>query len=572
MSLTTVGIRKRLCLCALAGTVAFAASAFCFDGATIAFFDFKDGSPGESVSAAANAIADSPVAGGEIGNSPVTRLSSDFPGGYLFDGLCHRENLLTGACQSLCLGSGTWSNASCGEIRWRDAGKALSACHASGYTLEFFFRMNPGDGWRKWDYQVRIDAGYKKADGGAACPVNVGILYGESSKTFRAACSSWTEGPYTGDAINVAGKVPGFTSFADGKWHHFAAVGKPAGEDVLLEFFIDYVKMSSILLDHAVVRAEANGGSYVMIGYDRAWASAIAGVRMSSRPRAPAEMLHAGNLPTLSSDTVAFFSLKDVEGGTSAAGTGIVRNDVDLSAFPGRVSIDANGVNAFVRFDASGPNRYVFDGVRTRDSKPLVESPGSLHFSSDSTGMSGMLELLGLGTRLSELHGTGSTLEYFIRYEDARAASWDPCLLYEAGYRVDSADKDFRVYMPLATGATFSRSLYCSFGAQDAQGAVKASADLPFDFLTDGKWHHVAVVETPVSSGRASMSVWVDYRQYSSIEADAAQISDSKAVQFCRHRLHARYSCIRVKSRPLAADEFLHASARLPAGLMLIVR
>ena len=555
----------------LSSAVLFAGAAYCFDDSTIGFFAFKDGSAGSVPTAVANAITASDISGGTFANASVIHYSNERPGQYLFEGSCLSENLLTSDYQSLCLGSGArTSSTAYGTIQWNDAGKALSKCHGTGYTFEFFFKMNPDDKWYPWDYQVRVDAGYKKTDGDAQCPVNIGILYGDSTKTFRAACSSWESGPYKGTDVNVQNKIPGFTYFPDGKWHHFAMVGRPHGDDVALEFYIDYVLVSSYVMDHATVYAKENGGSYIMIGYGSAWASTIAGVRMSNKPRSADEMLHAGNVSELSDGTLAFYSFKNVASGLSASGTGSVRNDVDMSCCVGSVSVDGTGTESFAKIDENGPNRYVFDGKKRNGSKPILENPGAIWFSSASTGKSGVLELLQMGTRLSELHESGYTLEYFIKYDDNKATSWSPCLCYNAGYSVDSASRDFRIYMPLSSP---SRTLCYSFGVQDyAAASEKVTATLPFDFLTDGKWHHVAIVESPIATGRVSLAVYVDYVQYSSLEVDASQITVNQNVQICMNNIHAKYSCIRVKTKPLTADEFLHASSRLPAGLMLLVR
>lgn len=571
---------------------AFGLSAFAYDADTLGFYSFKGGEPGVFSGTVANDVPEGVMNAAVVtaGNGGQTAISDERPGKYVYAGGSFvKSNVLCENPLSLRLGKGKYSSTNkSGVLSFKDAGPNLSKCHAgSGYTYEFFFKMDEGDSSQAWGYQIAADLGYRVVADDKYCPIRIMVPYPDNANYyyFRASCKGYDAGPYQGDKIDVRGKVDGFTSFMDGRWHHFAQTETVANGVPTIKYYIDYALVYSQEFAASKIVAEETStgtpygnsltvGKYVQLGYDSTWNAAISCVRFTKRALATSELLRASDTEGYDDDVVAFYPFKDGAPSSSAVGTGTLHNEVAPDLFPGTVELSAGGTNPSATFDAEGPNTYVFCGKKARGKEPFVTNPGSIWLRSDSNGKSGTMSFSGLATGLSKCHATGSTVEFFVKFTDGKIASWDQFVWYYPGYLISGAVQDFRVYLPRASDETWKKSLTYSLGSADSGRKYETKA-LPFCVLEDGKWHHLAIVETPSSETgvAATVSVWLDYVKYSSLKVDAVQENATvEGLRLCRGINHAKYACLKVTSRPLGKDEFLHATATLPAGMMLIVR
>lgn len=103
----------------------------------------------------------------------------------------------------------------------------------------------------------------------------------------------------------------------------------------------------------------------------------------------------------------------------------------------------------------------------------------------------------------------------------------------------------------------------------------------------DGKWHHLALVETPVvvddtvspAVTNWHVSVWIDYRNvdtetgYYNITnvPTVAATAYGNGIELCRNKHHCKYSCLKVTTRPLDRKEFMRTKSRYP-GTVIIMR
>ncbi len=556
--------------------------------ATVGFYTFNDDEPGTVIYEAANSYPDGAMGAATvgIGNGGKTAISAERPGKYIFEGPGPYESqLVCTEPQSLRLGEGTWSSSnSSGVLYFGDAAKALSPGHAgAGYTYEFFFKA---DSAHSWEYQLVADLGYWLVSEGMFYPIRITMPYpdGSSSCYFRAGLKGYEGGPYNGSSINVSNKVPGFSGFNDGKWHHFAQIETVSAEGVpTVSYYVDHVYLTSTVFnDKAVVEAlktevgspygnPLSQGKRVVIGCNNSWNAAISCVRFSNRALTVDELLYASDSALFTDDTIAYYGFDDGEVGASAVNTASIHNLMAPEKFAGSVSTKLNtdgDNNPTARYDAEGPGNFLYHGYRNPGMTPLIVSPKSLNIDSEKS-TSASVTFAGLATELSKCHQTGSTLEFFIKFKGENVLEWDPIIYYFPGYRVNGEEKDFRVCLPLANTADYANKVIYSLGVQDYD-KQKCTGTLPSCPVADGKWHHVAIVETPGENGAATVSVWVDYVRYGEHAVESTfEKTSASSLELGRYRNRAKYACLRVTGRPLDKYEFLHAYESLPQGVLI---
>ena len=568
---------------------AFGLSAFAYDADTLGFYSFKGGDPGVFSETVANDVPEGVMNAAVVtaGNGGQTAISDERPGKYVYAGGSFvKSNVLCENPLSLRLGKGKYGDTNkSGVLSFKDAGPNLSKCHAgSGYTYEFFFKMDEGDSSQAWGYQIAADLGYRVVADNAYCPIRIMVPHPDGNYCFRAACTGYDADPYRGTTVDVRKKVDGFSSFMDGRWHHFAQTETVANGVPTIKYYIDYALVWSQQFAASKIVAEETStgspygnsltvGKYVQLGHQNAWNAAISCVRFTKRALATSELLRASDTEGYDDDVVAFYPFKDGAPSSSAVGTGTLHNEVAPDLFSGTVELKADGMNPSATFDAEGPNRYVYVGRRSRDQKPFAVDPGSVRVTSESTGKSAQMTFAKLGAEISKCHASGSTVEFFVKFLDGNVSSWDPFIRYEPGYMVETVERDFRIYLPYADTDTYRDSLWYSLSSADTKPLRRyTNNSLTPNPLTDGRWHHLAIVETPAAEGAATVSVWYDYKKYGSVAVDSTKETSDRSLELCRFLNHAKYSCLKVTSRPLDAGEFLRAYANLPGGCLLIVR
>ena len=553
---------------------------------TIAFYTFKDVPAGSFTASVADVTP-----GGTAGPATATRgtvaantvFSSDAPGKYIYAGSRHAGNLVCTAPGSFRLGSGACGSGNLsGSLTFPGAAKELSKCHATGSTFEFFFKMNPADKSYRWNYQTYVNIGYRYSGDNAMHPVRTMIPYPQNPASddpynlFRACYWGEGDGPYKGSNITLPNKIAGFTSLNDGKWHHFAQVETNDGSSILVRFYIDYTLVNTITMSSANVTAEEYDSSTVTIApQNGSWNAAISCVRFSRGALDAKGMLHASDREGYDDDVIAFYPFLDGEAGRSCVGDNKALNDVAPDTYRGSVTLSTeSAANPSVTYDAESPGAYIYNGKRTVAAKPFFVSPRSLHFTSDDNGKSASVSFAELAGAVSECHSTGSTVEFFVKFDDGNTTSWEHCFRAFFGYVTGGEERDFRIYLPYARNEQYKRTIVFSFN-EYVNGMGKSyysQKELSADFTADGEWHHVAIVERPAAEGKADVEVWFDYASCGKITADSTVNNTAKSLNIGRNVQHAKYSCVRVMARPLDASSFLKAYNSPPRGVTVSFR
>lgn len=264
---------------------------------------------------------------------------------------------------------------------------------------------------------------------------------------------------------------------------------------------------------------------------------------------------HASDWDTV----VAFYPFDDQAAGANAAGA-TVENMIDSSVGPGTVS-NGTGTGATATFDSEAPGRYVYASASA--TVPAYTNPASLHLTADSSvrGGAGKVVFTGLGNELS-VRPNAHTIEYFFKMDDSSFGQWVSQITVYGGYVYSGGEQPFRIYMPMADGASYDygRRFYATL--KDTTGRSRYTS-LPYD-VWDGKWHHIAIVAT-----NNTIQTWVDYTRYSAVDLAVDGTVDTSLTRNITlgGPLHARYSCVRVSSRALGVDGFMRAVNQLPVSM-----
>ncbi len=569
---------------------ALGGTAYFFDEDTVAFYPFDDGTVGEFQSSQYNAVNSEQFAGTAYQNSynktaSTIRMSDEAPGKYVFSGVKQTEDrLIYSEPRSLRLGSGACYSAkeqnTYGYLEIPSVAGELSKYHAAGCTVEFFFKLDPEDGWFANSYQLGFNFGYYVNET-AGATLKTLLPTAREYETRLVINSTTIDDSHPNNKnvvmpVDMRNKISGFTVVRDGKWHHYAFVEDPATGT--LNYYIDKILMGSASMTSlALTTTELNGDGYFNIGKvsgnEFSFGAAISCLRFSKKALAVDEFLTASDDPAIPSDVVAAFAFKDRAAGTSAVGTGLIKNSVDRRSLSGTVTLStASTAKPSATFDADAPGDYVFAGERDLASAPLYSQPQSLKVTSEATGASAQLDIGNLGSEMSKLHEMGYTLEYFIKYLDVLQEAWPTALVrYWCGYA-----NDFRLYMPVAANDSWRRKLVYSLGSREAAGAPVSTSTMPFDYLTDQTWHHVAIVAAPQSAadGSVELSVWVDGTKYGKIvSASAIETANDVFTFGYGAKNHFKLACLTLTKGAKDPAFFLRGySASEPAGMLLLFK
>lgn len=539
-----------------------------FNENTIAFYPFDEGTVGEYLETQRNAVDGERFAGTAVRDpanqgASTMRMSDESPGKYIFSGSQTRDRLVYVQPRSLRLGSGARSSSpnTYGYLEIPSISAELSNHHDTGITIEFFFKLDPGDGWYPNSYQIGFDAGYL-INGTSNARIKTLLPTSREYET-RLVVNSTASGVNNKDivaATDVRKKVSGFTSFRDGNWHHYAFVEDPSTKAI--SYYIDRQLVGSNTMANMNLTTQqiASGGFFNIgrvNGNEYSFGAAISCLRFSKAALAADEFLVAGDA-AWPEGTIAAYEFLDGAEGESAVGASTLKNSVDGLSNAGSVVVStAAGANPSVVFDSDAPFPYLFRGVRSMESAPLYSNPQSIVITSDLVGSAAQIQFARLGTALSQLHSDGYTIEYFVKYVDERQSNYPPAFMsYHAGY-----GSSFRLYMPVAVNDNWRRSVVYSIGSRETPGAVMYSGISATDYLADGKWHHVAVVAQPydAGTGKVSISVWIDKVKYGSIGVSSpSELTTAESLTMCHgSNYHCKLACITLSRGALASSDFL---------------
>ena len=556
-----------------------AASALCAatasaDSSILAFYSFKDGAAGSSAASAslANAAAPSSLEGTvtlySSDASAAAAFDADAPGARIYSSYRPSAELLCVAPQSISISSDLGAVAKGASISFANASTELSHHHATGFTIEYFFKIENGASWNAYAAKANLSI-YKDASSDTTKIFSL-YLPCEDAKTVRCGVGGYSNGK------EMYARNANLTAVNDGKWHHVAIVQTTGGANGYLEVWYDRTRYINVAVPVSLSRTEVDDGKALSLACN-AFVGKIACVRMTARALDKDDFMYASKrAQTVNDDGVlAFYPFDDGTVGASAVGTNAVCDAVNPVHSPGHV-VKANSGTPSITWDADRPGTYVYAGKRAH--KPIYVSPGSIHMTSGTTGASGTIKFYGLGKDLSASRTNGHTVEYFLKLDDSNFTGYSPSLSYSAGYFFNGESSlGFNLYLPFAMVADYANGRQFRYSLGAYNGGHATNRNLAYD-LWNGAWHHVAVVQSNsvvageggIETTNRSVSVYIDGVDYNSISFDG--IADVSSGNFelgnCVH--HGKYSCLKVTNRALSPDEFLVATDTKRKGVVII--
>lgn len=537
-----------------------------------AFYSFAGSTVGESavgttlVNSVMPGTCDGSVTLDGTASSPFAVFDDDAPGRYVYSKkygtlICERPKSIH-----------VWSTSTDGKggtLTLGSIGTELSRHHASGHTIEYFCKLD-GTKCNAWAQSLNVNGGYKKPKATTTSPLRLYFPKSGSAVNEGICCLDYYEDDPTKNPCRTDFMVSAAPN--DGNWHHVALVETT---DLKIEFYYDYVLQGSFDLGSV---GQLTGNSDFVFFRSKLQGK-VACLRFSDRQLDADGFLRAypREAEVIQKDVAAFYTFKDGDSGSSAKGVSLL-NDANLFLAQGVASVNSDAA-AKVCFDSDCPGMAIYGGEEYPQ-VPFVTNPMSIAVNNDEkAGKSGTIRFQGLSKTLYDAHKTGFTIEYFFEFIDGKIEQWDPSYKINAGY-LNGADKaTFNISLPLTTAGT--QYLY-GFGFDQSQG--QKSASLP-GVLWDGKWHHLAYVETPVVDTTSdpvvtnwAVNVWIDYKNHgesyivSNIVASASAIDlNAPGLELCCQKQHCKYSCVKVTTRPLGKREFMRTRPR-NMGMSILVR
>ena len=558
---------------ATAGAVALSAFAAMADADAIAFYAFKDGASGASAAGAtlANAAAPSSLEGTvtlySSDASAAAAFDADAPGARIYSSYRPSAELLCVAPQSISISSDLGAVAKGASISFANASTELSRHHATGFTIEYFFKIENGASWNAYAAKANLSI-YKDASSGTTKTFSL-YLPCESEKTVRCGVGGYNS------SFPMYVRNANLSAVNDGKWHHVAIVQTTGGDNGYLEVWYDRTRYIYVAVPASLSRTEVDDGKALSLACN-AFVGKIACVRMTARALGKDDFMYASKREQAVNDNgvLAFYPFDDDTVGASAVGTNKVRNAVNPVMCAGHVVKYSSG-SPSITWDSDSPGTYVYAGKKPV--KPIYVSPGSIHMTSGTTGSSGTIHFYDLGAKMSACAENGHTVEYFLKLDDSNFTGYSQSMWYTAGYFFNGEDsKGFSLYLPFSMSYASGREFRYSIGTYN--GGHSTNRNLPFD-LWNGAWHHVAVVQSrkvtaatgdvPASTNYF-VTVYVDGIDYNTIQFDGIEPLTSGDLTLGNYAHHGKYSCLKVTNRALPPDEFLVATDTKRKGVVII--
>ena len=559
MRKTSVKVSFAMALCFGAAAIALAV-----DSDTFAFYSFKDGAAGTSaVGVTLTNLVDASTHAGsttcpDTDDTASATFDADAPGQYVYSSALTSAELICSAPQSIYVMSE--ANTQAGTIEFADASTEFSKHSATGFTLEFFVKVDVSVNYANWGQTVSIKA-YRTISTDKEQMFIIGLPYRNMAKM---ACGI---GSFTSGDLHSEFGIP---SLNDGKWHHVAFVQD--ADAATIRIYFDYKSKKSGELSNNRAAEVSAGIPVVML--NNTFCGKLSCVRMTKKALGDDEFMRAADrapAPNVAADpdAIAFYPFDDGAAGSSAAGASVA-NVVMPLYWSGAVTVSSEET-ASATFDSDAPGKYVFVGEHYA-ATPIYTNPASVFVTSETTGNSGSITFSGLGSKLSQHHARGHTVEYFVKMLDSNFTGFASHFSCNAGYR-DSAShtSPFNLGMPFAMGADYANGRQFRFAIGSVSSSTMRKLSSTEYDLWDGTWHHVALVETNAvvaASGddpettNYCVTVFVDYVARGTLQtAGATALSSTDAtVVLGNNAEHAKYSCLKATARALEPSEFLRTS------------
>ena len=548
-----------------------AASAFAdFSADTIGFYPFTDGETGTSADGVTLVNAANPgtfdAAGVQYDNPNTTakgviRFDDDVPGTYLFDDVtailpqpvCSDFKsiwIMTDASAGALPANATRSG---GYISLPDISTELSKCGASGFTVEFFWKIPADEPCPStWAAALTLDVGIADSNG-AAKKVSVAFPLGSLTDTkYGAYLSVFTSDTPWGSYASYGSPI------TYDEWHHLALTFNPSqGKFRVVGDYKYEASISGLSVSEIAAAKEIKLG----MRYDGAWAGfhgKIAGLRFTGRPLADSELLKASDKSryrnvrepdslTFDADTVAFYSFKEGAGrvGEEAKDVAIL-NDVSEA----HVGLAAKSGACAPTYSDEAPGPYVFIGYG-KSLTACCTNAMSLAFAG------GTVSFEDVGTELSK-HDE-STIEFFWKMDPSEdAVGWNPTMAWDGGYFRNDVAFPLSIILPLgAKDSSYSKEFrVVKKGEVSSAEGFMIAATYP-DLPEDGMWHHLAITYK-----NGELALYKDYGKVNSVAGFTRQeLATSKPFELGCGKFRGKIACLRVSKKALTTKEMLYASS-----------
>lgn len=508
----------------------------------IAFWDFRGGVPGESVSTLKNSSGVKTYTGtpwklpGNIHAYPT--YSDDIPGRIYASNDIVPENVYLSNPQSLHFGRDTnESNVGGGYIDI--AGLAGDLSGRTSYTIEFF--VKPEHHWFPW---VRILQYYTTAGETAA------LFYGNGTGQTQLKLY-----------VNGSSKC-GPTVTAIGQWYHVAFVYSETDSSAhvgSISYYLDHVLQGTATGVNAATFTETFDAFRLGTVYGEkagqpayCFHGCLSALRISGEALPVGKMLYKTEIPPEADEMFALFDFKDDAVGTAANS---VTNKGTYALQPGVGFAADNKDSGLVPvYSDDVPGRYIF---ASRDAKtPLITDPQSLKFTTAGEPTSRAEASVGVGggyirfDKLGSIIGTceSYTIEMFVKDEDWSEWQWT---CGACGWGL---------------GGTSHRSLTLpsvKAGKSDWSTTFNGSTCVKSSTWKDGRWHHVAMVHDGTSH---STTLYVDYKA-GTTASDRTNDYVSASTFYLGIRgdvnksyaFHGKIACVRMTASALGVEDFMCA-------------
>ena len=259
--------------------------------------------------------------------------------------------------------------------------------------------------------------------------------------------------------------------------------------------------------------------------------------------------------------TLAFYGFSGMPDGAGATATSCLTNAVSTDYYGTGYEDEAGNIT----FDADSPGMYVFAGSARSGSTPIFTSPASIRLTSVSgtATYGGYMKFSGLQSALSQ--SASGTIEFFWKVPDDEPAplGYKTAFGFDSCVKASGSDVRLGVSLPLAVSSgTFA---YVSLNHTGINNWGNYATHPDAEPLS--KWHHVALVFTN-DGASCSFSIYSDYRYSATLSENLTmdRLESSMPLYVGRSfrntnnsaGFHGKMSCLRVSSRALEVDEFLH--------------
>lgn len=544
------------------------------DSNVIGFWDFKDGTAGESagiVSASVGNWTGTAYKANASGNKGTLPTYSDAcPSVKIFTDALHREVLVSNP-KSLHFSLANDSLGGYVDI----AGLSTELTAHTAFTVEFFARLDD-DSANPWTEPLT----FRTADR------YVCVTFGQGNN-YKMRCGCYNvENPSADPMSTDPRSLPLLNT-----WVHFAFVYEQTDAETHsgnLKWYVNRDEKGTLAYTNTPLGSVSHplrlgtsfgSGRVAHAAYN--FRGDICALRVKSVALNEAGFMSEVAYPVPEGEMLGFWDFKD--GAVGASATGVTNkgylSNVGIgtgSALNGRDKSGSVVTGMAPIFSDDIPGRYIYPSSERRGSR-LVEAPQSLLFTTQNAADNpqsqdfasvggGKVVFPNLGSAITEQKSY--TIECFFKDEDWSNWQWQSGL--------------FGFYANIEDGTkTNIQAMVSSVKSDKTTWDMQLSSPINAKYIKDstwkdGMWHHLAVV---YDGSALNISLYVDYKlgqtvAYTNYYRASELFALGTFANQDKDSLYAfrgKISCLRIMPKALGIDDFMVATDRLP-GLTIVVR